>query len=211
MAIYDEALQYIIDDTGRPEMAEVMKRRIQRAALAMHRIDFWKRDFLENIHVFTNSQAVQIINLNQYPRIRAVAYIRQYNADAASLQDPTIFDGAVGSFFGEINPQMAMDGYGYDKVLKMYRTQDAIKLVSDAAIQQVLFARFIDPILNPIDSMDSWIVRDYPTLIAAHAKRRIFKDIGKDEEYRSADEEFKEELLLLQANNIRLAVLQMPG
>jgi hypothetical protein len=90
----------------------------------------------------------------------------------------------------------------------MYRSGDYIKINSSESIQEVLVGWFIDPLLEPIEACDSWILKDYPSLIAAAAKRRIFKDIGKDEESRAAKEEFEDELLRFQTNNIKLAVLQ---
>jgi len=211
MAVFDTAYQYIIDDVGRPDMDAIIKRRIQRAVLAMHRIDFWKKDFVEQLYAFQYEQAVQVLNKKLLPRLRAFGYIRKYNGDAASIADPTLFDGAVGDFFGEINPQQAFDGYGYNRVNKMYESGSSVKLLSSEAIQTVLIGWFVDPLLEPIEACDSWILTDYPGLIASHAKRRIFKDIGKDQESRDAQLEYDDELLRLQSNNIRLAVLQMPG
>lgn len=211
MAIFDTALQYVIDDTGRPELADVVKRRIQRTVLFLHRVDFFKKDFIEQVHAFQYSQAVQIINTSQlYPRLRAIGYIRKFDA-SANLSDPTLFDRAGGDYFVEINPQMAMDGYGFDKKNKMYRSADSIKLMSSEAIQQVLFAWFRDPLIEPIEACDSWILRDYPNLVACYVKARVFKDLGKDEENKSALEEYNQEFMTFLANNVRLAVLQMPG
>lgn len=212
MAIFDTAYQYVIDDVGRPEYADIIKRRIQRAVLGLHRMDFFKRDFVEQIHVFQNTQAVQIIDESLYGNlIRSVGYIRKLDASAPSNADPNLFAGFAGDFFAEVNPQLAMDGYGFDKQNTMYRALNAIKLNSSEAISQVIFAWFRDPRIEPIEACDSWILNKYPSLVAAHAKRRIFKDIGKEEEYRGADQEYTEELNILLANNIRLAVLQQPG
>jgi hypothetical protein len=44
-------------------------------------------------------------------------------------------------------------------------------------------------------------------LIAAIVKRRIFKDIGKDDESKASDQEAQEEILRLQTNNIRVGVM----
>jgi hypothetical protein len=211
MAIFDEAYQYVMDDVARPEYEDIIKRRIQRAVLSMHRIDFWMKDFVEQIHAFQYNQAVQVLNTDLYPKMRSVGYIRKFDGTGAALMDPTLFLGAAGNFFKEKNPQMAMDGYGDDHRDVMYRSGTTIKLQSASAFQNILFGWFRDPLLSPIESCDSWILEKYPSLIAALAKRRIFKDIGKDAESRSAQEEYMEELLSFQANNIRLAVLQMPG
>lgn len=211
--VYDEAFQYVLDDTGRPEMAEIIKRRIKRAVLQCHRVDFWKKDFTEQLHAFQYSQAVQVLNTKLYPRIRSVGYIRKFDPANTNTQtpDPSLFLSAAGAMFKEINPQQVFDPYGYDRRNTMYRSGDTIKLNSTEDIQYVLFGWFSDPNIDDIENSDSWVLAGYPSLIAAHAKRRIFKDIGKDEEYRGANEEFQEEMNTFLANNIRLAVLQQPG
>lgn len=210
MAIFDTALQYVIDDTGRPELEDVIKRRIQRTVLMLHRVDFFKKDMIEQVLMFQTSQAVQIIKSSLFPRLRSIAYIRKFDP-SASLSDPTVFDRAGGDFFSEVNPQMAMDGYGFDKRNKMYQAADSIKLMSSENIARVLFAWFRDPLIEPITNCDSWILQNYPNLVACYVKARVFKDIGKDEENRSAMEEYNQEFATFLANNVRLAVLQMPG
>lgn len=209
--IFYTAYQYIQDDVDRPEMEDIIKRRIQRALMALHRIDFWKRDFIEQIYAFQYTQAVQILKGDLLPRLRAFGYIRKYNADLAAIPDPNIFDGAVGDFFKEINPQTALDGYGTSRENTFYRAQNDIKILSSEAISYVLIGWFRDPLIEPLGASDSWVLTGYPSLVAAHAKRRIFKDIGKDEESRAAKEEYDEELAIFLANNIRVAVLQQPG
>lgn len=211
MAIFDTALQYIIDDTGRPELADVAKRRIQRTVLKLHRVDFFKKDLIEQIHAFQYTQAVQNLNEALYPRLRAIGYIRKFDTSAPANSDPSLFSGFAGDFFKEVNPQMAMDGYGFDKQNTMYRASGSIRLNSSEAINRVLFAWFRDPIIEPIEVCDSWILQYYPNLVACDVKKRIFKDIGKDEESRSSKEEYDEEFMTFLANNIRLAILQQPG
>jgi hypothetical protein len=206
--------QILTDDTGRSEMAIVdanssslFQRRIRRAVLAMHRIDFWLRDFVEQIYLFDSSAMIQMIDEAYLPRMRAIGYLRKWDSALASNYQANVTGSPKGSSFTELNPANVLDGYGYDKQNTMYRSGNIIKLNSSEAISKVLIGWFKDPLLDPITASDSWILKNYPDLIAAHAKRRIFKDIGKDEESRSSDEEYKEELLKLQTNNIKLAIL----
>lgn len=204
----------LIDDTGRAEMAIVdsngsslLMRRIRRAVLAMHRIDFWLRDFVEQIYAFDSSAMIQMIDETYLPRLRAIGYLRKWDSQLASNYQTNVTGTPRGSSFKELNPSNVIDGYGYDTHNTMYRSGNLIKLNSSEPISQVLIGWFRDPLLDPITASDSWILTNYPDLIAAYAKRRIFKDIGKDEESRSSDEEYKEELLKLQTNNIKLSVL----
>lgn len=213
-AAYTLVESSLVDDTGRAEMAIVdangsslLQRRIRRAVLAMHRIDFWLKDFVEQIYAFDSSAMIQIIDESYLPRLRAIGYLRKWDSQLASNYQANVTGSPKGSSFTEINPANMLDGYGYDKQNTMYRGGSIIKLNSSEPISQILIGWFRDPLLDPITVSDSWILANYPDLIAAHAKRRIFKDIGKDEESRSSDDEYKEELMKLQTNNIKLAVL----
>lgn len=204
----------IVDDTGRPDKAEldannssVVMRRIRRATLAMHRIDFWKKDFVEQLYMFETSQMIQLIDLNYLPRLRATGYVRKWDAALQDQYQNNVTGAPKGSSFDEISPDKMVDGYGYDRQDTMYRSGTYIKLNASIAINAVLIGWFQDPVLDPITVSDSWILANYPDLIAAHAKRRIFKDIGKDDESRAAKEEYEEELLKLQINNVRLSVM----
>lgn len=206
--------QNLIDDTGRPDFAildssgsSLMMRRIRRAVLAMHRIDFWLRDFVEQLYAFDSSSMIQVIDTTYLPRLRSLGYLRKWDSAQASAYQNNVTGAPKDSSFADINPSNVLDGYGVDRQDTMYRSGQFIKLNSSIPITQVLIGWFQDPVLDPITVSDSWILANYPDLICAHAKRRIFKDIGKDEENRSAEQEYQEELLKLQTNNIKLSVL----
>lgn len=214
-AAYTFVEQLVIDDTGRPNFAvldsngsSLIMRRIRRAVLAMHRIDFWFKDFVEQLYAFDSSNMIQIVDTNFLPGLRAIGYLRKWDASLQSQYQANVTGAPRGSSFIELNPSNVIDGYGADKQDAMYRSGQYIKLNSSIPISQVLIGWFRDPSLDPITASDSWILANYPDLIAALAKRRIFKDIGKDDEYKSANEEYAEELGRLQTNNIKLAVLQ---
>lgn len=211
---YNLVEQELVDDTGRPDFAvldangsSIMMRRIRRAVLAMHRIDFWLKDFVEQLYAFDASAMIQIIDTSYLPRLRSIGYLRKWDSQLASTYQANVTGAPRGSSFAELNPSNVLDGYGYDKQDTMYRSGQLIKINCSIPVTQVLIGWFQDPLLDPITVSDSWILANYPDLICAHAKRRIFKDIGKDEESRSSELEYQEELLKLQTNNIKLAVL----
>lgn len=216
MGTYADLHQIIVDDTGRRDMGDpaiiaggsgVIKRRIQRALIRFHRMDFWRKDFNLQELAFQNEQAIQIINLDLFPRLRAVGFIRAYDPDVISAYNSTIFGLPRGAGFEEINPEKMLDGYGYDRRDTMYRAGNEIHLNSSIALSSVLIGWFQDPQVEPIETSQSWILTDYQDLIAADVKMRLFKDIGKDEENRSAKEELLGEIQLLQTNNVRLSVM----
>lgn len=214
-AAYDRVEQYIIDDTGRPEKAvvdssgsSVIQRRVRRAVLAMHRMDFWKKDFNEQIYIFdTGEQAIQIIDLTLLPRIRAVGYIRPWSSTLQDQYQNNITGAPKGPGLTEINPERMLDGYGYDRQDTFYRATNNIKLNLKEPTDRVLVGWYQDPVLDPINASDSWILSDYPDLISAIVKRRIFRDIGKDDEAKSSDNEAQEEIQRLQTNNITTKVM----
>lgn len=209
---YETAVEYVIDDTQRPDFADpsvgIIQRRIKRAIQRFHLMDFWLKDFVEQIYAFQNTQAIQIINTNLMQRMRAIGYIRKWDASMASQYQTNVTGAPRGSSFEEINPQRMLDGYGYDRRNTMYRSGTDIKLNSSEPINQVLLGYFVTPLIEPVAASDSWILREHPNLIASDASMRIFKDIGKDEESRNKREELAMEILQLQTNNIKLAVLQ---
>lgn len=214
MSAYSVVEQYVIDDTGRPDKAvadssgtSIIARRIRRACLAMHRIDFWKRDFREQIYHFDSSSAIQIIDGQYLPRIRAFGYIRPWSQTLTDQYQNNITGAPKGASLEELNPARMLDGYGYDRQDVFYRAGNDFKLNLKDPTDQVLIGWFQDPMLDPITASDSWILSDYPDLIAAIVKRRIFKDIGKDDESKASDAEAQEELLRLQTNNIVIKVL----
>jgi hypothetical protein len=213
-AAYDRVEQYIIDDTGRADKAQldatgssVIERRIRRAVLAMHRIDFWKKDFNEQIYHFDSVNSIQIIQAAFLPRVRAFGYIRKWDSALLDQYQNNVTGAPKGSSLDEINPEKMLDGYGYDKQDTYYRAGNDIKLNLSTPTDMVLIGWFQDPLLDPIRVSDSWILSDYPDLIAAIVKRRVFKDIGKDDESKASDQEAQEEILRLQTNNIRVGVM----
>jgi hypothetical protein len=211
---YDRVAQYIVDDTGRPDKAvadatgsSIIERRIRRAVLGMHRIDFWKKDFRDQIYIFDQTGQIQVIDATFLPRLRAFGYIRKWDGNLQDQYQNNVTGAPKGSSLDEINPEKMLDGYGYDKQDVFYRAGDDIKLNLSAPVDRVLIGWFQDPFLDPIKASDSWILANYPDLISAIVKRRIFRDIGKDDESKASDQEYSEELLKLQTNNITLKVM----
>lgn len=221
-AAYQVVEDSIVDDTQRPDFAQVdnsgsslIMRRIRRSVLKMHRIDFWQKDFIEQIYAFDANQPasmLQVIEESFLPRIRSFGYIRPWDSTASSTYNSQYTPGILGAPRGgpltEMNVSIVLDGYGYDRQDVFYRSGNKIKVNCSIPLNEVLIGWFQDPFLDPITASDSWILTNYPDLIAADAKRRIFKNIGKDDEAKSSREEYMEEMGVFQTNNIKVAVLQ---
>jgi|SRR6266571_3355208 len=207
----DTVIQYILDDTNRPDKLEEIKRRIQRAVIKHHFKDFYKRDLIEDTYNFTNKQALQFIDTTKLIRFRSFSYIKKFRAIDTQGNPIINQSGAVGTLQGgdltETAPEIAFDSYGFDKTDVMYKAGSLVKINASAPIDEVFIGYFTFPQIEPITALQSWIVNEYPSLIAAVVKQRIFKNAGKDDEERSAKVEEAEELLVLQTNNIRLTVM----
>src|SRR5256885_6877502 len=201
----DYIIQLILDDTQRLDKVEEIKRRIQRAVMKHHFKDFYKKDHVDAIYAFVVSDTEQVIDTTLIDRFRAVSYIRKFMTVDVNGNPitPTTEQGDL----TETAPEKAFDGYGFDKLNVFYRSGTAIKIRSSTPMNQVFMGYYTFPIIEPIASMDSWIATEYPELIAVKAKARIFKDIGKDDESKSAKDEADTELSILQTNNIRLSAM----
>lgn len=118
-ASIDLILEYVLDDTKRPDMHEIIKRRITRAIRKYHRLDIWKKDLVEQVYVFDqpvtampaqpaiqganalflNSMAapnaqlyIQVLNKDKLARYRFVQYLRKWQTVTSfgdAITDPT--------------------------------------------------------------------------------------------------------------------------
>jgi hypothetical protein len=201
----DYITQNIVDDTGRGDKVEEIKRRVQRAINSHHMKDFYKKDHVDNIYVFLTEATEQVIDLTLLSNFRAFSYVRKYMT--FDVNGNPVTPTTQGGDIKTIAPEIAFDGYGFDKLDVMYRSGTDIKIRSSTPIIQLFIGYYTFPAIEPVENISSWIANEYPALIAARAKRRIFKDMGKDDEAKSAKEEEEEELHILQTNNISLQVM----
>ena len=206
MSAFSICKQYILDDTGRQDMSDVIDRRIQRAVLKYHRIDFWKKDVIEQPYIWTISQNLQVLDTNLLPRFRAFAYMRKWDNNAFNPSTNANTGAVSGDIVEQSSLDRLMDGYGYDKQDIYIRTGTNIQINCSSAITQVLIGWFQDPDVSSPENITSWILTNYADLISAEVCARIFKDIGKDSEAASARDTVARELLILQTNNVLTGV-----
>jgi len=201
----DYIIQLVIDDTGRGDKLEEIKRRIQRAIMKHHFKDFYKKDHIDVIYAFLTIDTEQVIDTTLLDRFRSLSYMRKFQT--VDINGNPIAPTTEGGDLTETAPEKAFDGYGFDKLNIFYRSGTDIKIRSSTPMDQVFLGYYSFPIIEPIANINDWLVNEYPGLIAATVKRRIFKDIGKDDEAKMAMEEELEELLTLQTNNITLQAM----
>lgn len=201
----DYIIQNIVDDTGRGDKVEEIKRRIQRAIMFHHMKDFYKKDHVDNIYVFGSTDTEQVIDTTFLDNFRQFSYARKFMT--VDVNGNPVMPTTQGGEISVIAPELAMDGYGFDKTDVMYRSGLNINVRSSTPIAQLFIGYFTFPHIEPIANIADWLTATYPALIAARAKARIFKDLGKDDEAKSSREEEQEELLTLQTNEITLKVM----
>ena len=233
---YERIYAFIQDDVKRPDLQDVIGRRIQRALLKYHRKDNWKKDLIECRYIFPTPNSaivvqeitggnslfmnsmqqvgqlyVQQIDKEQLTRVRQFMYIRKWitvDQNGLAVQDPV--SGVIGTSAGgdltERSPDRMFDGYGGDLNDVFYESGQHVNIRSSTPLSQVFIGYFSDPVVEPVTSIASWIATMYPQLIAAEVAYRVFLSIGKNEEAGGAKAEVADELLNLQGNNIRLAL-----
>jgi len=233
---YERIYQYVQDDIKRPDLIDVIGRRVQRALLKFHRIDVWKKDLIEARYMFPTANSavvvqeitggnslfmnsmqqvgqlyVQQINKELLTRVRKMMYIRKWvttDQNGLTTYDPQ--SGTLGTSAGgdltERSPDRMFDGYGGDLNDVFYESGQFINIRSSTPLSQVFIGYFADPIIEPVANIASWIAVDYPQLIASEVAYRVALSIGKNEEAAGFKDSVSQELASLQANNIRLAL-----
>lgn len=167
--------------------------------------------FMNQFGSIANGVFIQQVNIRFLTRYRQTQYLRKWatvNAFGSAILDPA--SGTQGTVangdFTERSPDRMFDGYGGDINDVMYRSGDFINLRSSTPLNEVYIGYFSDPLLTPITSISSWIAEKYPSLISAEVSARIFKITGKDQESKDATMDVAAELLILEQNNVRLAL-----
>ena len=177
--------------------------------------------FMNNIVAPNTNINVQVVDLAKLTGIRKIHYIRKFvlvDNFGNPVIDPTtgLWGTVQGGDLQEVSPDSMFDGYGYDKRNCWYLSGNDVKITSDTPFGRVFIGYIKDPITvldvsnqpnttpaSNLSQTDSWIARDYPSLVAADVKKRVFGDIGKPDEARMSDADYKEELMTIFAHNIK--------
>jgi len=194
--------EVVQDEVNRPDRMDEIKRRIQRAVLKYHRIERFRRDILESAMVFPASQAIQQIDISLLATFREVVYIR-LNDPTQTNNLTTLLGTTEGNDFEQISIQRVMDGYGYDKNRVWYLAGTQINLRAEASFQNIQWGYLVLPVVEPIESMTSWIAQQHYELIAQEVVKRIFVSTGKLDEANGMERErMRSELILLSSDVI---------
>ena len=169
--------------TGRPDRVNETNLAIQEATLALHGLENWWRDKVEQQVIFAGSSNYQQIPLSSLPRFRTFSYIRKFDP---SGQDPLTnqLTGKAGDFFNPCPPDKLLDPYKVTKDNIYYLSgggnpaSAVCQLRSEIAFQYLLVGWMTFPIVYPIESYSgSWIAELYPNAIITQAAIKLKKYI----------------------------------
>jgi len=145
---------------------------VRQATLALHQSDYFWRDLKETGISFSSSAYLQELEYRSIlPQFRALKYLRK--SDSA---------GATGVFFTVVQPESVLDLYGTDRTDVCYAAGASIEIKSSTQFQYAILGYYANPIITTAN-YDSWIALDHPYAIVLEAAEKVFKMIGKTEEF----------------------------
>lgn len=178
--------------TNRPDLATQTQSAVRQATLSVHQSDFYFKDLFETGIVFPTEEFLQQWEYSSViPLFRSMKYLRK--TDAAGSDN--------GKFFDIIPPELVVDGYGANNVDVCYVAGSVIQIRSSTPLQYAILSCYINPDITTL-GFNSWVAREHPYAIIYKAAARIFKQIGRTEEYAVWTGEANEELSRLKLSNI---------
>ena len=158
--------------TKRPDLIAETLLAVRQSTLALHQSDYFWKDIAETGLSFSTSAYLQEIEYRSIlPRFRAIKYLRK--SDSA---------GATGAFFDVITPESVLDLYGTDRTNVCYAAGASIEIKSSTQFQYAILGYYQNPVVTTA-GFDSWIALDHPYAIVLEAAEKVFKMIGKTEEF----------------------------
>lgn len=158
--------------TKRPDLVAETLLAVRQATLALHQLDYWWKDLQETGISFTAAAYLQTFEYRTVlPRFRSVKYIRKASAD-----------GTVGAFFTIVQPENVLDLYSADRTDVCYAAGNSLELKSSTQFQYVAMGYYQHPDIT-VATYNSWAAQDHPYAIVFMAAERVFKMIGKTEEF----------------------------
>lgn len=160
--------------TGRPDRIAERNLAIQEATMALHGLENWWRDTIEQQVNFQYSSNYQLIPLASLPRFRTFKYIRKYDPLGTDPLTGITGSGAPGSFFDPCPPDKILDKYSITKDNIYYLTGQVGQLRSTVAFQYLFVGWQQFPIVEPIENFNqSWIADLYPYAIITQAAMKL--------------------------------------
>jgi hypothetical protein len=196
--------------TGRPDRVSERNLAIQEATLALHGIENWWRDEVEQQVIFSANSNYQQIPLASLPRFRNFKYIRKFDPTGVDSLTNTP-SGVPGALFDPCPPDKILDAYKLTKDNIYYLTgggsvaSAVCQLRSTVAFQYLLCSWMSFPIVDPIESYYSWIAELYPYAIITQAAIKLKKYIVDIDSVKALQEDAQMHLAALLASNLEFS------
>ncbi len=185
---WTELQQEVYTLTNRPDLVAETLLAVRQSTLALHQSDFFWRDLQETGISFPTSAYTQELEYRSIiPLFRALKYLRKANADST-----------VGAFFTVVSPESVLDSYGVDRTDVCYAAGASIEMKSSTQFQYAVLGYYANPNITP-GAYNSWIALDHPYAIVFEAAEKVFKMVGKSEEfaaYKLLRDEEKQRLMM---------------
>lgn len=202
--------------TNRPDLVAETLLSLRKAIRKFHGADTFKRDLaITRIDMTAQTpldpnQYRWSLDLSLFPmlrRFKGVNYPTDLTLPINQLPAP-LTDWTVGfnraKEFHEIAPDNLFDSYGYERQNYFFITGNTVTIKSGWYIDYLDFAYYTWPAIptNSTDTINSWIVNEYPDAVIEEAAGVVFKMIGKDEEFGRFQGLFLENLAIIKASAI---------
>lgn len=167
-----ELQQEVYSITNRSDLVAETLTAVRQSTLALHQADFYWKDIYETGISFTTSDYTQELTYRPIiPLFRALKYLRK--ADSS---------GTPGAFFTVVQPESVLDNYSIERTDVCYAAGASIEIKSSTRFQYALLGCYLNPNVS-VSGFNSWIAIDHPYAIVYEAAEKVFKMIGKTEEF----------------------------
>ncbi len=161
--------------TNRPDLVAETKAAVRSATLKLHQVEYFHKDIFETGVKFFAPAYVQDLEFRTLiPRFRTLKYFRKAEST-----------GAVDKFLTVLTtPEDVIDQYGSNKTDVCYVAGGLLKVLSSTKFEYGILGCYIHPDITE-DGFSSWIAEDHPFAIVYEAAGKIFKLLGKTEEFQA--------------------------
>lgn len=193
--------------TNRPNLVNETILAIQEATMALHGIENWWRDRVEQQVVFSANGNYQQIPLATLPRFRTFSYIRKFDPTGTDPLTGISGGGAPGDLFDPCPPDKLLDPYKITKDNIYYLTgggnaaSAVAQLRSTVAFQYLLIAWMRFPQVD-VATYQSWIAELYPYAIITAASMKLRKYMVDADAAKILEGDAAMHLNILLANNV---------
>ena len=173
MSLFSDTVDKVYTLTNRSDLVAETALAVRQATLSAHRSDYYLRDLTEVQVSFAPALAVYQLDIPTFfPRWRAFSYIRPFDTIASS----------PASFLLEfLKPEAIFDEYLIEKNDVAYVAGTNLNIKLAASYGGFLVGYYLNPILTPDTSYNSWVASDHDAIIVLDATIKVFGMIGYEE------------------------------